>query len=133
MAEPTAAPPQTISVAFNEFSVISGDTTQIMYAFVFNPMTLALTNLGGLDGTSYTINLSLSSNVGAVFEAFDPGTPEPPGYSVSGTGTKEMTVSFTNVGLGQDMTFNYEVTVNVPNGGPFKSADPEMTVPQPNG
>lgn len=126
-----AAPAQMIKVQFIQQSIVGSTGPQ--YIFRFTPTVLTLPNTGGAGPTSYTVVFNLVSNIpGATITSEDTlsGTP-PSGLQPSGSGTKQLTIAFTNTGLTQPETLNYEITVRLPNGQSYTSSDPEIIIPPP--
>ena len=103
----------------------------VMYQFIFTPTRVSTLTSAPI-GTTYVVTIQLTSNVpGAVLQFInrDPGSPLPGGLEVSGFGTTALTLTFTNTGGNH---LDYGVTV-LADGQYFRSPDPEIEVPPPNG
>lgn len=128
----SAVPAQKIEVQFSQQSVVG--STEPQYTFKFTPTVLTLPSTGGSSPTTYTVVFDLVSNIpGATITSEDTlsGTP-PSGLQPSGSGSQQLTITFSNSGLTQSDTLNYEITVNLPNGQSYTSSDPEIIIPPPN-
>lgn len=116
----------TINVEFTQVSLplLNGQNQPPYYTFVFNPSILSLVGAGPQCSVTFvlTSNIPGASLNGETFV----GNTQPTNVVETPSGDN-LVVTFNSR---PDQTYNYEVTVTLPNnGGRFTSSDPEIVIP----